>query len=99
MFFFLIFQEYDLILFDAAKVQNIKFFEKYSPLLKENGILVTDNILFHGCVENRENLTKNVLNMVKKIDKYNEFLKQLDNYDTYFLPVGDGQAIAVKKGK
>ena len=37
--------------------------------------------------------------MVKKIDKYNEFLKQLDNYDTYFLPVGDGQAIAVKKGK
>ena len=95
----LLLKEYDLILFDAAKVQNIKFFEKYSPLLKENGILVTDNILFHGCVENRENLTKNVLNMVKKIDKYNEFLKQLDNYDTYFLPVGDGQAIAVKKGK
>lgn len=92
-------KEYDLILFDAAKVQNIKFFEKYTPLLKENGILVTDNILFHGCVENRENLTKNVLNMVKKIDNYNEFLKQLDNYDTYFLPVGDGQAIAVKKGK
>ena len=91
--------EYDLILFDAAKVQNIRFFEKYLPLLKEQGILVTDNILFHGCVENRDNLTKNVLNMVKKIDKYNEFLKQLDNYDTYFLPVGDGQAIAVKKGK
>ena len=95
----LLLNEYDLILFDAAKVQNIKFFEKYTPLLKEQGILVTDNILFHGCVENRENLTKNVLNMVKKIDKYNEFLKQLDNYDTYFLPVGDGQAIAVKKGK
>ena len=95
----LLLNEYDLILFDAAKVQNIRFFEKYSPLLKEQGILVTDNILFHGCVENRENLTKNVLNMVKKIDKYNEFLKQLDNYNTYFLPVGDGQAIAVKKGK
>ena len=72
--------------------------EKYSPLLKTKGILVTDNILFHGCVENRENLTKNVLNMVKKIDNYNNFLNELTDYDVYFLPVGDGQAIAVKRG-
>ena len=94
----LLLKEYDMILFDAAKVQNNNFFDKYAPLLKVGGIIVTDNILFHGCVENQEGLTKNVRNMVKKIDQYNQSLIDLENYDSYFLPVGDGQAIIVKRG-
>lgn len=94
----LLLKEYDLILFDAAKVQNNNFLDKFSPLLKVGGIIVTDNILFHGCVENQEGLTKNVRNMVKKIDQYNNSLINLTNYDSYFLPVGDGQAILVKRG-
>ena len=61
-------------------------------------IIIVDNILFHGCVENQEGLTKNVRNMVKKIDQYNNSLINLTNYDSYFLPVGDGQAILVKRG-
>lgn len=92
-------EEYDLILIDAAKAQYKKFFDKYTPLLKINGIVVTDNILFHGCVENQENLSKNVLNMVKKIDTYNKWLKENKNFDTTFLPLGDGQAISVKVTK
>lgn len=92
-------EEYDLILIDAAKAQYQKFFDKYTPLLKINGIVVTDNILFHGCVENQENLSKNVLNMVKKIDTYNKWLKENKNFDTTFLPLGDGQAISVKVTK
>ena len=94
----LLLNEYDLILFDAAKVQNNNFLDKYSDLLKVGGIIVTDNILFHGCVENQDGLTKNVRNMVKKIDQYNNSLISLQNYDSYFLPVGDGQAIIVKRG-
>ncbi len=92
-------EEYDLILIDAAKAQYQKFFDKYTPLLKHNGIVVTDNILFHGCVENQENLSKNVLNMVKKIDHYNNCLKENKNFDTTFLPLGDGQAISIKVTK
>lgn len=91
--------EYDLILIDAAKAQYQKFFDKYTPLLKENGIVITDNILFHGCVENQTNLSKNVLHMVKKIDQYNCWLKENNNYQTTFLPLGDGQAISIKVTK
>lgn len=87
---------YDLIFIDAAKAQNIKFFEKFSPLLKENGMIITDNLLFHGAVENNENLTKNVRKMVEKIDAYNHYLQNLDKYQTYFLEVGDGIAITTK---
>ena len=63
--------KYDLIFIDAAKAQYQKFFDKYAPLLKDNGIILTDNIIFHGCVAEQENLSKNVRSMVKKIDMLN----------------------------
>lgn len=89
--------DYDLILIDAAKAQYQKFFDKFTPLLKQKGIVITDNILFHGCVANQENLSKNVSHMVKKIDLYNHNLVDNHSYDTYFLPLGDGQAISIKR--
>ncbi len=90
-------QDYDILFIDAAKAQSVKFFNKYAPLVKDTGIIITDNILFHGCVENQEGLSKNVKNMVKKIDEYNKFLANHEEYDTYFLECGDGLAVSKKK--
>ena len=42
---------YDLIFIDAAKSQYIKFFEKFQLNLKINGVIVSDNLSFHGRVE------------------------------------------------
>ena len=53
--------EFDLIFIDAAKAQYMKFFDTYTPLLSNDGIVVCDNMLFHGLVndqENYENQTK-----------------------------------------
>ncbi len=90
-------QDYDIILIDAAKAQYQKFFDKYTPLLRSKGMVITDNILFHGCVEHQENLSKNVLHMVKKIDSYNQNLSKNPDYESFFLPLGDGQAISIKR--
>ena len=97
-------KEYDVIFIDAAKAQYQKFFEKYIPFLKDNGVVITDNILFHGCVEqlvlNDENdLSKNVKNMAKKLDVYNNYLSTLEDFKTYYLNIGDGLAITVRKCK
>lgn len=97
-------KEYDIIFIDAAKAQYQKFFEKYIPYLKEDGIVITDNILFHGCVEeivlkDANDLSKNVKNMAKKLDVYNNYLSTLDNFKTYYLNIGDGLAVTVKKWK
>lgn len=89
--------DYDLILIDAAKAQYQKFFEKFTPLLKVGGIVVTDNIFFHGLVEDQTNLSKNVLHLVKKIASYNEYLTKQQNFSTYYFKIGDGQAISIKK--
>ena len=96
---------YDLIFIDAAKAQNQKFFLKYSPLLNKNGIIITDNILFHGYVEEFndtgtiENGSKDLKAMVKKISEYNKWLLTLSDFDTKFINIGDGMAISTPKNK
>jgi len=89
---------YDLIFIDAAKGQNIKFFNKYSKLLNKKGIIVTDNMLFHGLVEEKERIkNKNLRQLVNKIRKYIEFLKTNTEYSTKFYKTGDGIAVSTKK--
>lgn len=91
--------KYDVIFIDAAKAQYQKFFDKYISLLNENGIVLTDNIVFHGCVEEQENLSKNVRSMVKKINNYNHYLNTLEDFNTYYIDSGDGLAITMRKRK
>lgn len=89
---------YDLIFIDAAKGQNIKFFNKYSKLLNKKGLIVTDNMLFHGLVEEKERIkNKNLRQLVNKIKKYIEFLKENSEYNTKFYKTGDGIAVTTKK--
>lgn len=91
--------KFDLIFFDAAKGQNIKFFNKFERNLKDNGFIITDNILFHGLTEKDESeiASRNVRGLVRKIKAYVEFLKENDKYVVSFLNIGDGLAIAEKK--
>ena len=90
---------YDIIFIDAAKAQNIKFFEKFSPLLNEGGLIITDNLMFHGAIDDLENQSKNVRKMVEKIDKYNNYLHNLTEYESIFINVGDGISITKKVTK
>lgn len=93
--------KYDLIFIDAAKAQYQKFFERFVPLLSPDGIIVTDNILFHGCVEQSllesTTLTKNVKHLAQKINQYNHFLNTIPQMETYYFDLGDGLAITMRK--
>jgi predicted O-methyltransferase YrrM len=90
---------YDAIFIDAAKGQYQKFFELYSPLLNEQGMIVTDNVLFKGlvAVSNEEIEQKRLRSLVNKIRNYNKWLMSHNDYHTVILPIGDGVAISVKK--
>ena len=90
--------KYDLIFIDAAKGQYIKFFEKFENYLNPGGVIITDNIKFHGLVENKDKIeSKNVLGLVTKIEKYIEFLKENDEYTTKFYDIGDGLSVSYRK--
>lgn len=90
--------EFDLIFIDAAKAQYIKFFEKYKANLSKDGVIVSDNLSFHGMVDNIDSITnRNTRQLVGKIAKYIEFLKNNLEFDTEFISIGDGIGISRRK--
>lgn len=90
--------KYDLIFIDAAKSQYIKFFEKFTPLLSENGVVFSDNLLFHGYTKQKERIeSKNLRQLVQKIRKYITYLEDNPNYTTQFYKIGDGIAVTKRK--
>lgn len=90
--------KFDLIFIDAAKAQYIKFFEKYKVNLNKNGVIISDNLLFHGFVENIEQVrSKNLRQLVKKIIKYRKFLEVNTEFKTTFYEIGDGIAVSKKE--
>lgn len=90
---------YDLIFIDAAKGKNELFFNKFKHLLNEGGVIITDNMKFHGYVEKDlddiEN--KNLRGLVKKIKEYHEFLEKEEAFETSIIDVGDGIAVSALK--
>ncbi|RXK19426.1 O-methyltransferase [Macrococcus sp. DPC7161] len=90
-------QIYDVLFIDAAKAQSKKFFELYSPLVRTGGLIITDNILYHDFVGNIEIVrSRNVKQMVRKIEKYNTWLSENTDYQTNFIDIGDGMSISIK---
>lgn len=89
---------FDMIFIDAAKGQNIKFFEKYESKLNKEGYIITDNMNFHGLVDKLdvEISSRNLRALVRKIRDYRTFLQNNPNYQVEFLTTGDGIAIAKK---
>ena len=86
---------YDLIFIDAAKAQYIKFFNKYKENLNKNGIILSDNMSFHGLVEEKERIkNKNLRQLVNKIKRYIVFLEENTEFKTEFYKVGDGIAVS-----
>ena len=92
---------FDLIFVDAAKGQYRRFFELYEPLLKQDGIIITDNVLFKGLVaEDLETITpRRKRGLIKRIQNFNQWLLSHPKFDTVILPIGDGIAISKHRGE
>lgn len=92
--------EFDMIFIDAAKAQYMNFFNLYTPLLSNRGIVVCDNMLFHGLVgdmENYENQTRSVRGLIRKLQNFHNNLLSNKDYDTSIFPIGDGMSVSIKK--
>lgn len=89
--------KFDLIFIDAAKGQYTKFFEKFQYFLEDKGVIITDNIKFHGYVGKSSSLDKgNLKSLVEKIEGYIEFLKNNEDFTTEFIDIGDGLSVSIK---
>ena len=90
--------KFDLIFIDASKGHSIDFFEKYMVNLNENGVIITDNLSFHGLVEDESlAVTKNQKGLVKRIKKFIEYLDNNKEFKTTYVSVGDKISISRRK--
>ncbi len=90
--------KYDLIFIDAAKGKNTLFFNKFKDNLSNQGTIITDNLSFHGLVEDpRLVKTKNQRGIVNKIKSYIEFLNTNKEFTTTYTKVGDTIAISKRR--
>lgn len=91
-------KKFDLIFIDAAKGKNSFFFEKFKDNLNECGTIITDNLSFHGLVEDNNLVkTKNQRGIVNKIKSYIEFLDNNSEFTTFYVEVGDKIAISKRR--
>ena len=92
--------QFDLIFIDAAKGQYKNFFEKYKYFLAPDGAIITDNLKFHGYVGKSDTIeSKNLRQLVTKIENYVEFLKSNEEFETHFYDIGDGLSVSVRKNE
>ncbi len=90
--------KYDLIIIDAAKSQNMKFFNKFKENLNEDGIIIIDNLSFHGYVNQEERIkSRNLRQMVNKIRKFIDFLNNNEEFTVKYIEVGDTLGVCKRK--
>ncbi|HEV3225985.1 MAG TPA: O-methyltransferase [Acidimicrobiales bacterium] len=82
----------DLAFIDADKPNYIGYYEELVPRLRANGLLIVDNVLWHGAVIDTEANDDNVV----AIRRFNDHLAADARVDAVMLPVSDGITLARK---
>ena len=85
--------KFDLVFLDADKENYNKYLEIIIPKLNKKGILISDNVLWHGKVLSDK---KNQDKVTKGIDAFNKDLVENKNFQTFMLPIRDGLSISIK---
>ncbi len=87
---------YDLIFIDAAKGQYIKFLPECKRLLKNGGILVSDNVLYRGSVAKEGFIPRKHRTIITNLKQYLYEISNDKELTTTILPIGDGVALSRK---
>lgn len=89
-------EKYDVIFIDAAKGKYPFFLKQSLRMLKEDGIILADNILYKGYVMSDYNKHKQ-RTAVRNLREYIKEVEENPELETQILEVGDGLAISRKK--
>ncbi len=96
----LVYPPYDCIFIDAAKAQYQKFFEKYVPYLKEDGLVIVDNLDFHGMIFDIPHIkNRNTRALVRKIKRFKDWIFANEDFEAKYYEVGDGLCLITRKEK
>lgn len=90
-------ETFDMVFMDAAKGQYPNFLPPALKMLKEGGLLVSDNVLQDGTIaESRYAVTRRDRTIHVRMREYLYSLTHMEELDTVVLPLGDGVALSTK---
>lgn len=89
-------EKYDMVFIDAAKGKYPFFLEQALRLIKDNGVIIADNILYKGYVMSDYNKHKQ-RTAVRNLREYISKIQENPLLETKILEVGDGLAISKLK--
>jgi len=91
-------KQFDCLFIDAAKAQYQKFFEKYIKYVNQNGIVIVDNLDFHGMIFHIDEIkNRNTRQLVRKIKQFKDWIFNHEDFECHYVHVGDGLAIIRRK--
>ena len=85
-------QEYDIVFIDAAKGKYPVFLENAIRLIKNDGLILADNILYKGYVMSDYNKHKQ-RTAVRHLREYIQEITENEKLESEILEIGDGLAI------
>ena len=84
--------KFDLVFIDADKENYINYYDISLDLINSNGLIVIDNVLWHGEVIDKEKID----NLTESIRKFNIYIKNDKRIENLIIPVGDGLSVCRK---
>lgn len=89
--------KFDLIFMDAGKGHYNHFLPHCLRLLKDDGIILADNVLFRGMVASQELVKRRKITIVKRMRTYLDLVTQDESLITSVIPMGDGIAVTKRR--
>ena len=84
-------ETYDIVFIDADKENYIEYFNLVSERLNNNGIIISDNVLWSGKVLNSPSKNDEETNI---LIEFNKTLNEDERFETIILPLRDGLSIS-----
>ena len=85
-------QKFDLVFIDADKENYEDYYEESIKLIDKNGLIIIDNVLWHGEVADKSKNDK----FTKIIRDFNKHIKDDSRVTKNIIPIGDGLTICIK---
>jgi predicted O-methyltransferase YrrM len=85
-------EKFDLVFIDADKMNYQKYYEISLDLLNKEGLVIIDNVLWHGEVVNKDINDK----ITKSIRDLNDFISKDTRIEKVMVPFGDGMTVCRK---
>jgi len=82
-------KKFDMIFIDADKMNYREYYEKSIGLLKKGGLIIIDNVLWHGEVADENNCDK----FTVYIREFNRLVSEDKRVEQIIIPLGDGMTV------